>query len=132
MYRGSCACGQIHYQCEAEPYQVFYCHCLDCQKISGAPFLVNAVFPTEGLDISGRVSHWTRDSHGGGGVEYGFCATCGTTLFGAPSNYPSVMLVATGTMAQPELLAPMAHVWVSRKQAWLTIADDLPQFPENM
>jgi len=29
------------------------------------------------------------------------------------------------------LLNPMAHIWVKRKQPWLTIPDGVPSWPES-
>jgi hypothetical protein len=31
-YQGSCLCGAVSYQSEAEPRYSFNCHCRDCQK----------------------------------------------------------------------------------------------------
>jgi hypothetical protein len=34
-----------------------------------------------------------------------------------------------GTLDEP--VAPQAHIWVRRKQPWLTLSADVPQFDEN-
>ena len=35
---GTCHCGNITYQAEIDPDQVYICHCTDCQTISGSAF----------------------------------------------------------------------------------------------
>ena len=35
---GSCHCGDITFQAEANPARVVICHCTDCQKMSGGPY----------------------------------------------------------------------------------------------
>ena len=37
-FSGGCACGSIRYVCSREPVAMLNCHCLDCQRSSGAPF----------------------------------------------------------------------------------------------
>ena len=35
---GTCHCGNITYQAEIDPEQVYICHCTDCQSICGTAF----------------------------------------------------------------------------------------------
>ena len=42
--RGGCLCGAIRYEGIGEPYNVTHCHCEDCRKSAGAPFVTWASF----------------------------------------------------------------------------------------
>ena len=39
VIEGGCVCGGVRYRLEAAPTQVNDCHCLDCRRSSGAPFV---------------------------------------------------------------------------------------------
>jgi hypothetical protein len=38
---GGCACGTIRYRQTASPLIVHACHCRDCQRLAGGPFVIN-------------------------------------------------------------------------------------------
>ncbi|WP_367184783.1 GFA family protein [Sphingopyxis sp.] len=40
MLTGGCACGQIRYRLDAEPYDAGWCHCQLCQRLSGSGGMV--------------------------------------------------------------------------------------------
>ena len=35
---GGCACGAIHYECNADAVVMLNCHCRDCQRASGSAY----------------------------------------------------------------------------------------------
>ena len=43
MVKGSCLCGNIRYEVEIIPEQVFNCHCKFCRKAHGADYTTVAV-----------------------------------------------------------------------------------------
>ncbi len=60
----------------------------------------------------------------------GFCAVCGTSLFTERAG-AGVIGLTCGSLDLPEDCQPTEHIWTSSKQAWLTIDDGLPQYPEG-
>ena len=53
-FTGSCLCRTITYKSKSDPLKTFNCHCEDCRKCSGAPYLTN-IFVKEGdLYIQGE------------------------------------------------------------------------------
>ncbi|KAI0087162.1 Mss4-like protein [Irpex rosettiformis] len=42
---GSCFCGSIGYSLTSEPLLSAYCHCTNCQRLSGCPFVHTVHFP---------------------------------------------------------------------------------------
>ncbi len=45
MLKGSCLCGGIRYEIDADLGPVTNCHCSQCRKASGAAFASNASVP---------------------------------------------------------------------------------------
>jgi len=58
------------------------------------------------------------------------CGTCHTRLYNANSARPGVLVVRAGTLDRSDELHIAAHIWVKRKQPWLTLPDGVPTWPE--
>lgn len=124
---GRCLCGACSYTTDAEPLDIRACHCKLCQKATGAPFYARVRVPLDAVRISGPVG-W---HHSSPELRRGFCTRCGTSLFSERAGINSIGLTM-GSLDDPDRFTPGEHIWVSSKQAWLTLANDLPCHPEGM
>ena len=52
-FTGSCHCGEISYTVNAEPLRQVNCHCENCRKTSGGPYLANVFMPEDSVQIKG-------------------------------------------------------------------------------
>ena len=59
--KGSCLCGSITFEFEAEPVLTGICHCRRCRKQSGGAFSINLAVPRAALKIEGRTLKTFRD-----------------------------------------------------------------------
>ena len=58
-----------------------------------------------------------------------FCAACGTGLFYTnEAVLPGITDVQSGTLDDPDSLAPSAHIQVADRIAWMKHVQDLPEF----
>ena len=121
---GGCLCGEVRYE-GAELWGAAYCHCRRCQKSTGGPFLCAAQLPLDSFRISRGSPRWYRSSEI---CDRGFCSQCGTPLFFRylPSQWSDWVLVAIGSLDDPESVRPERHFGVDSKIPWLEIHDDLP------
>jgi len=122
----SCSCGQLRLACEGEPVRISICHCLDCQKRTGSVFATQARFPREAVTIEGRATRWTRRGDSGGSATFGFCPTCGSTVYWEGGGIPDSVAVAVGAFADPNFPAPTVSVYEERRHPWSLTADQLP------
>jgi hypothetical protein len=53
MANAQCACGALRLTCSRPPQLTALCHCLACQRRTGAPFGANAFFSVECIEIFG-------------------------------------------------------------------------------
>jgi len=120
----TCRCGQLSATCTGEPVRVSVCHCLACQQRSGSAFAVQARFPADRVTITGEYRSWTRIADSGNATDYGFCPTCGATLFYTGGNFPDVVAIPVGAFADPTFPAPKFSVWEERKHEWVAILGD--------
>jgi hypothetical protein len=123
---GGCLCGACRYEAVGEPVDIRVCHCHACQKATGAPLYARVRMPGAAVTISGPVGWYPSSAV----VLRGFCPNCGTSLFSKRADGSTISLLM-GSLDAPDRFAPTEHIWVSSKQAWLTLADDLPQYAEG-
>ena len=74
--------------------------------------------------------YWsTADS--GGKVGRTFCEVCGTAISAMNSQYPEMIPISVGSLDDPSLFSPQAHVWTGSAPAWHLFDADLPSFLAN-
>jgi len=125
-HEGGCLCGAVRYKAEGEPLNVRVCHCRNCQKAMGSPFLARALFPQDALTVTGETARYSTSEH----LDRVFCPRCGTRLFSWRSNGTAAG-VALATFDDRNAFAPSDHIWVSEKMDWVCLDDGLPQYPEG-
>ena len=129
---GGCRCGAVRYALAMEtPPAVYACHCRYCQTWSGSAFSEQFMAPEAALAVDGAVAAWTQDGEGGPRRVHTFCAVCHTRLYNTNSAVPGLAIIRAGTLDDSEGLAPIAHIWTSRKQPWVALPADTPTWPES-
>jgi hypothetical protein len=121
MADARCSCGALTLTLAEPSRLVVACHCLDCQRRTGAPFGVGAFYPVEAVAISGTPKQFTRDAASGGKVDSYFCSNCGSTLYWKADRLPSLIGVAVGALADPKYPAPVRSVFEQSKHDWVQI-----------
>jgi len=121
MIDARCSCGALALSLPEAPIIVAACHCLECQRRTGAPFGVGAFYPVEAVTISGTPKEYVRAGESGGKVRCYFCPDCGSTVFWKPDKFPMMIGVAVGAIADPKLPAPVKSVFERSKYAWVEI-----------
>ena len=124
-YQGGCLCGATRYVAIGNPLNVRVCHCRMCQKALGAAFNARALFHAEAVSLSGPISRKNSSAD----LVRGFCTLCGSTLFSERASLGALGMTL-GSLDEPDRLPPAEHIWVSSKQAWVVLADGLPQHAE--
>lgn len=123
-FEGGCHCGAIRYRITASPIDTGYCHCLDCQKTSGAPVLAWAVFPMADTEVIGGPPKVYESSHHG---RRHFCPACGSQLFFTHEDAKDMISLNIGGLDDATKIAPRVHIWTDRQIPWFQLDDDLPR-----
>ena len=131
MIEGGCACGACRYELHGTPMIVHACHCTDCQRVTGAPFAVNAWIEADNVVLkSGELkSVMLKGGESGKPCKLWHCSSCGTSLWSryhaAPGN---CRWVRVGTLDDPGSLVPDVHIWTRSKMPFVTLPADVPAF----
>ena len=131
MADARCSCGALTLTLPEPSKLVVVCHCLDCQRRTGAPFGVGAFYPVDLVVISGTPKAFTRDAASGGKVHTYFCPNCGSTIYWKADNLPSLVGVAVGALADPKYPAPVRSVFEQSKHNWVQIDGAVEHFLQS-
>jgi hypothetical protein len=87
------------------------------------------------LMISGRPVSFETNAFSGAIKTCYFCPKCGTRLWHGSSASPDIVTLKVGTLDDSAHIAPRAHLWVSKKQAGISLDPGVPAFdtqPDNL
>jgi len=131
MSDARCSCGALTLSLPAPSRLVVACHCLDCQRRTGAPFGVGAFYPAEAVTISGTAKEFTRAAASGGKVHNYFCPDCGSTVYWKADNLPAMIGIAVGALADLEYPGPVRSVFEQSKHGWVHIDGAVQHFEQS-
>ena len=95
---GGCHCGALRYHSSVQPVESGYCHCRDCQLLSGAPAVAWASFPVESFEYTAGSPKIYKSSECG---QREFCDNCGTSVTWTAQVRPGHRGIAGGTFDDP-------------------------------
>ena len=87
---GRCACGAIHYECNADPVIMLNCHCKDCQQASGSAYAAILAVPKAAVQLRGEPRYHKIVGRAGKSVERGFCPICGSQVTAKLERLPDI------------------------------------------
>jgi hypothetical protein len=123
----ACSCGQLHLSIEGEPSRISLCHCLECQRRTGAILGTQARFHRDQVTFAGQATAWKRKAESGNELTFHFCPTCGSTVYWEGTGFPESIAVSIGAFADPSFPAPTIEVWEESRHTWLTLPTDTPR-----
>lgn len=124
--RAACSCGQLRLEIEGEPSRVSMCHCLECQRRTGAVISNQARFHREQITFAGQATAWSRKAESGNALTFYFCPTCGSTVYWEGKGFPGYVAVAIGNFADPKFPARTIAVWEEARHPWVALPPDTP------
>ncbi len=130
---GGCACGDVRYGLKTRPMFVNACHCGNCQRLTGGAFAMNAIIEKDAVElIAGTPAVFGLKGGSGKQHDVYFCKNCGTHVWNEYHTFPgNTWFVRVGTLDDPNLLKPDAHIFTRFKHASTSLPDDVPAFDER-
>ncbi|MBV39872.1 MAG: aldehyde-activating protein [Rhodospirillaceae bacterium] len=123
-WRAACACGSIRYALKAKPLIVHACHCTDCQRLTGGPFVINAWIEKAKVELLSSNPASFKFDTGGRDNSVHFCPQCGTYVW--TEYMPGFCFVRACTLDEQNALIPDVHIFARSKQPWLDLPGDIP------
>src|SRR5499426_2962526 len=97
---GSCHCGYVTFEAEADPETTTICNCTDCQTMSGAPLrAIVATRPGTFVLLSGKPTEYRKTADSGNVRLQAFCPHCGTPVYATSTgDEPKAYNVRLGSL----------------------------------
>ena len=124
---GGCLCGAVRYEASEPPFWAGHCHCQNCRKHTGAAFATDAMFRAANLTWLSQEPTYYKSLEI---CERGFCPTCGSTVSARFYKEPDIVVMAAGSLDDPNVIEPTLHAFTSRRVKWLRLSDGLHEYPE--
>ena len=125
MPKGQCHCGAVHYEMPEETIHQAICHCSDCRRHAGAPFVSWALVDKAGMTVEGETREYASSENG----RRHFCPKCGTSLFYTnEAAFPGKIDVQTGTLDRPDAMPPQVQVQAAERVGWVNRLNEIPAF----
>jgi hypothetical protein len=131
MANAQCTCGALRLELKEPSKLVVACHCLACQRRTGAPFSLGAFYAANAVEISGVAKEYIHVGDSGGKVLLFFCPTCGSQVYWKPDVLPSLIGVAVGAMADPDFPAPVISIFERSKHHWVQVDGLVEHFQQS-
>jgi hypothetical protein len=122
----ACSCGQLHLTVEGEPARIAICHCLACQRRTGAVISNQAAFRQQQVTFAGETATWMRPAESGNVITFHFCPICGSTVYWESERFAGYVVIAVGNFADPSFPAPTIAVWEQSRHPWVEFPPDTP------
>ena len=128
---GGCACGAVHYECNADPVVMLNFHCRDCQRASGSAYAAIMAVPKSAVEITGEPRYYKVVGNAGKAIERGFCPTCGSQVTVKLERLPDVLGLQAGSL-DPSIYRPMRDVFTSSAQPWDHMNPNIQKHTEGL
>jgi hypothetical protein len=127
---GGCLCGAVRYTVTADPIFSGKCYCTDCRKTTGTGH--NSIFavPSDAVQMTGKLTEYTKPGGSGQSITRGFCGICGSRLTSVAAVMPGVTMITAGSLDDPEQYSYQLSIFCSRAPAWDRPPTDAPTHPE--
>jgi hypothetical protein len=129
--KAACQCRQLTAEVPEKPLITIACHCIACQRRTGAPFGVLGYYRRDQVHVDGEAKAYKRISAEGNTVETGFCPVCGSTVYLYLGKQPELIGIAVGAIADPALRAPTWSVWEESKHHWVAMPENMQHFEQG-
>lgn len=128
---GGCRCGAVRYTLAINALpRTYACHCLQCQTWSGSAFSQQALLPEEAVHVTGPVVLYELTTEDRTSRQR-LCGICHTRIYNTNTRRPGIAVIRAGTLDDSDKLDAVAHIWVKRKQHWLTLPEGVPAWRES-
>jgi len=126
-----CQCGALRAKVTGEPVRVIICHCIDCQRRTGAAFSYNVRFERTQVQLEGAGCCYEREARGSRKIRNYFCPTCGTTVYWELDLLLTLYGIAAALFEDKPLPLPRISIWEENMCGWAVVPHGIERLQNN-
>ena len=126
-----CHCGSLRVIASGEPNRVYVCHCVPCQRRTGAIMHSGAAYLKNQVRVEGASKVYARNAESGYEIRFHFCPNCGSNVYWEGDRFPDEYGIAVGSFADPEFAPPTYSVYEGSMHHWVRLPSGLNHFPKG-
>ena len=120
MIKGQCLCGGMQYQYDGEIAELAICHCNQCKRAQGTPFVTNAPILRKHFTLlTGELLQ--KGYMASKNKRRVFCSNCGSPLFSQRIGRPDTIRLRIGTVTEGHIPKPDYHIHYESRAAWFEL-----------
>lgn len=114
---GGCLCGIVKYEVENNFSRFYFCHCLQCRKITGSAHASNLFTRPEAIKWTSGEQHKKQFNYPDRDFTVAFCTECGSGLpFVTKSG--KALLVPAGSLDVEPNIQPNDNIFWAERASW--------------
>ena len=125
-----CHCGSLRVIASGEPNRVYVCHCVPCQRRTGAIMHSGAIFLKSQVRIEDASKVYARDADSGNEVRFHFCPNCGSNIYYEFDRSPDECGIPVGNFADPDFVSPTYSAYEESMHHWVRLPSGIDHFPK--
>lgn len=130
MIKGSCLCEEIKYEYNGSLDEVAVCHCNQCKRAQGTPFVTNAPIEfskftfTQGADLA-KIYMSSPNK------KRVFCSNCGSPMYSQRTDMPQTIRLRLGTVTEGHIPEPNYEIYCESRSDWFSANTQRPNYEQN-
>lgn len=128
---GSCDCGRVKLEVDAERANIVNCHCGRCRKLSGSAFSTYLVVAEKNFRISAGKDFLSSYNPSEKGVR-SFCSNCGSPVLVQNLRYPKLRMVPIGALPPIGEIIPKVNIFCESKLPWVAFNCETADFTREI
>jgi len=130
MIKGSCLCEEVKYEYNGSINEVAVCHCNQCKRAQGTPFVTNAPIELEKFTFTNG-SSLLKTFLSSPNKKRVFCGSCGSPLYSQRTDMPETIRLRLGTVTEGHIPEPNYEIYCESKSTWFSSNSEIPNYEQN-
>jgi hypothetical protein len=126
-----CHCGSLRVVASGDPKRVYVCHCLACQRRTGAIMHSGAAYSKSKVRIEGASKIYARKADSANENRFHFCPNCGGNVYWEGDKFPDDYGITVGSFADPEFPPPTYSLFEASMHHWLRLPPEIDHFSQG-
>ena len=127
MVSGSCLCGAVRFTVMGELPALQICHCRQCQKAQGGPFVAVIPITLSAFQLESGADYLQEFASSPDKFRV-FCRQCGSPVFSRRGNLPNIVRLRVGLLNAPFTAQPGRQAHTAQCASWWPLDPEIPAF----